>query len=159
MSYSTSSAIHRLRTMLAAEEAGTKERKQLADAESLLTELREFHADLSHWAPRWKSNLNDGVQITASPLWKLFRLPKWQKTLKETWQKLEKGDYDWAHLALTLRPNEVREKCKRDRSLAIAHHLEDLCEIQVPVPKKRAVKKAAKKAAKKGNSSEQEELL
>jgi hypothetical protein len=145
--------------MLAAEEAGTKERKQLADAESLLTELREFHADLSHWAPRWKPNLNDGVQITASPLWKLFRLPKWQKTLKETWQKLEKGDYDWAHLALTLRPNEVREKCKRDRSLAIAHHLEDLCEIQVPVPKKRAVKKAAKKAAKKGNSSEQEELL
>lgn len=34
-----------------------------------------------------KPDLDDGVQITAAPLWKLFRLPKWQKTLKETWQK------------------------------------------------------------------------
>jgi len=140
--------IHRYRTMVAAEEAGTRERKQLADAETLLTELREFHTDLSHWAPRWKPNLNDGVQITASPLWKLFRLPKWQKTLKETWQKLEKGDYDWAHLALTVWPDRVREKCKKDRSLAIAHDLEDLCEIKAPVPKKRAAKKAAKKKEK-----------
>ena len=140
--------IHRLRTMLAADEAGTKERKQLADAESLLTELREFHADLSHWAPRWKPNLNDGVQITACPLWKLFRLPKWQKTLKETWQDLEKGDYDWAHLALTLWPDRVRNKCKKDRSLAIAHDLEDLCEIKAPEPKKKEAKKAGKKAAK-----------
>ncbi len=149
-------AIYRLRTMIAADEAGTRERKQLADAESLLTELREFHADLTHWAPRWKPNLNDGVQITASPLWKLFRLPKWQKTLKETWQKLEKGDYDWAHLAHTLWPDRVREKCKKDRSLAIAHDLEVLCEIKAPEPKKKAAKKAAKK---KGEASEQEDLL
>ena len=152
-------AIHRLRTMIAAEEAGTRERKQLADAESLLDELREFHADLTHWAPRWKPNLNDGVQITASPLWKLFRLPKWQKTLKETWQKLEKGDYDWAHLAHALWPDRVREKCKHDRSLAIAHDLEALCEIQAPVPKKkRAAKKAAKKAPK-NPSEDQKKLL
>jgi hypothetical protein len=148
--------IHRLRTMVASDEAGTKERKQLADAESLLTELREFHADLTHWAPRWKPNLNDGVQITASPLWKLFRLPKWQKTLKETWQELEKGDYDWAHLAHSLWPDRVREKCKKDRSLAIAHNLEDLCEVKAPVPKKKAAKKAAKKM---GKTTEQEELL
>ncbi|NQW99432.1 hypothetical protein HQ447_02145, partial [bacterium] len=151
-------AIHRLRTMIAAEEAGTRERKQLADAESLLTELREFHTDLSHWAPRWKPNLNDGVQITASPLWKLFRLPKWQKTLRETWQKLEKGDYDWAHLALTLWPDRVREKCKKDRSLAIAHDLEDLCEIHAPLPKKRATKKAAKKTTK-NQSEDQQKFL
>jgi len=149
--------IHRLRTMLIADEAtSTRERKQLADAESLLTELREFHADLSHWAPRWKPNLNDGVQITACPLWKLFRLPKWQKTLKETWQKLEKGDYDWAHLALTLWPERVRAKCQHDRSHAIAHDLEDICEIKAPVTKKRAAKKAAKK---KGIASDQGDLL
>jgi hypothetical protein len=140
--------IHRYRTMVAAEEAGTRERKQLADAESLLDELRGFHADLSHWAPRWKPNLNDGVVITAAPLWSLFALKPWQKKLKETWQDLEKGYYDWAHLALTLWPDRVREKCKKDRSLAIAHDLEDLCEIQAPVPNKRAAKKAAKTKAK-----------
>ena len=64
-------------------------------------ELRDFHDELLRLAKLpWRPNLNDGVQITAAPLWKLFRLPKWQKTLKETWQKLEKGDYDWAHLAM-----------------------------------------------------------
>jgi hypothetical protein len=46
--------------------------------------------------------------------------------LKETWEKLEKGDYDWAHLAYTLWPTRVREKCKTDKSLAIAHGLEEL---------------------------------
>jgi hypothetical protein len=145
--------LHRYRTMVAADEAGTRERKQLADAETLLDELRALHTDLTHWAPRWKPNLNDGVQITASPLWKLFRLPKWQKTLKETWQKLEKSDYDWAHLALTLWPDRVREKCKKDRSLAIAHDLEEFCEVKPPAPKK---KRAEKKA---GKTPREEELL
>ena len=152
----TGEEIHRLRTMLAGDEGGTKERRLLTDAEALLDELRDLHAELTHWAPRWKPNLNDGVQITASPLWKLFRLPKWQKTLKETWQDLEKGDYDWAHLALTLWPDRVREKCRTDRSLAIAHDLEDLCEIQAPVPKKRAAKKAAKK---KGKADDQTDMI
>jgi hypothetical protein len=141
--------IHHLRTMLTADEAGTKERKQLADAETLLNELKDLHAELSLWAPKWKPNLNDGVLITASPLWKLFRLLKWQKALETCWKELNKGDYDWAHLALTLRPNEVREKCKSDRSLAIAHSLEDLCEIKAPEPKKkRAAKKVTKSKAK-----------
>jgi hypothetical protein len=94
--------IHRLRTMLGSDEGGTKERDRLAEQETFLNELKEMHAELSHWAPRWKPNLNDGVQITASPLWKLFRLPKWRKTLEATWQKLETGDYDWAHLAYSL---------------------------------------------------------
>ena len=44
--------------------------------------------------------------------------------LKDTWAKLEKGDYDWAHLAMAYWPDRVREKCKTDKSLAIAHDLE-----------------------------------
>ena len=32
----------------------------------------------------WKPNLNDGVQITMCPLWKLFGLTKWRKTLEAT---------------------------------------------------------------------------
>ena len=87
----------------------------------------------------WRPNLNDGVQITAAPLWKLFRLPKpkWQKTLKKTWEKLERGDYDWAHLAYTLRPDQVREKCKTDKSLAIARGLEGLYVEPPPSAKKK----------------------
>ncbi|MEN3941773.1 BREX-1 system adenine-specific DNA-methyltransferase PglX [Prosthecobacter sp. SYSU 5D2] len=148
--------IHRLRTMLSSDEGGSKEREQLKNAETLLNELKEMHVELSLWAPKWKPNLNDGVLITACPLWKLFRLPKWRKDLETCWKELEMGSYDWAHLALTIRPREVREKCKTDRSLAIAHELEELCEVKAREPKKRAAKKTAKKKSK---SSEQEDLL
>lgn len=127
----------RLGTILAANEGGARERKRLEELEDLRRELIELRSELELWAPKWEPNLNDGVLITAAPLWKLFRLPKWQKDLKACWQELEKGDYDWAHLAYTLWPDRVREKCQTDRSLAIAHGLEDLCEVKAPVKKAR----------------------
>jgi hypothetical protein len=64
--------------------------------------------------------------------------------LKETWEKLEKGDYDWAHLAMSYWPNRVREKCRTDKSLAIAHKLEDLYEP--PPEKPSAVRRGRKRA-------------
>ena len=69
--------------------------------------------------------MNDGVQITAAPLWELFRLPKWRNTLKVTWQNLESGEYDWAHLAYSIWPERVIRASHRDHSLAIAHDLEE----------------------------------
>ncbi|MFT2612539.1 hypothetical protein, partial [Escherichia coli] len=83
-----------------------------------------------------KPNHDDGVQISACPLWPLFRHKPWQKVLKDTWAKLEKGDYDWAHLAMNYWPERVREKCKTDKSLAIAHGLEDLYIEPEAAPKK-----------------------
>ena len=74
----------------------------------------------------YQPNLDDGVSINAAPLHRLFRLPKWAKDTREVWQKLERGDHDWAHLAYSIWPERVREKCRRDRSLAIAHGLEEL---------------------------------
>jgi hypothetical protein len=107
------------------------EEKELEFIQDLELELQEFRDELLRLAKLpWKPNLNDGVQITAAPLWKLFRLPKWQKTLKETWQTLEKGDYDWAHLAMTIWPDRVVPKCVKDRSLAIAHEVEELFWIE-----------------------------
>ncbi len=40
--------------------------------------------------------------------------------------KLVKGDYDWAHLAMHLWPERVVRKCATDASLAIAHGLEEM---------------------------------
>ena len=100
-----------------------REFEYLSDLE---LELRDLREELLRIAAFWKPNLNDGVQITAAPLWKLFRNKAWQKTLKGTWEKLEAGDYDWAHLAYSIWPDRVREKCKTDKSLAIAHELERL---------------------------------
>jgi hypothetical protein len=100
--------------------------RELARLSDLELELKEFRAELLRLAPIWKPNLNDGVQITAAPLWKLFQHRAWQRTLRETWEKLEAGDYDWAHLAMSFWPARVVPKCTTDRSLAIAHDVEDL---------------------------------
>lgn len=94
--------------------------------QALELELIELRDTLLHIAPTYQPNHDDGVQITAAPLWPLFRHKPWQKILRDTWAKLEKGDYDWAHLALSYWPDRVREKCKTDKSLAIAHDLEAL---------------------------------
>ena len=100
--------------------------KRLEALEALEPELRDLRDQLLAIAPRYRPNHDDGVPITAAPLWPLFRHKPWQKVLKDTWTKLEKGDYDWAHLAMAYWPDRVREKCKTDKSLAIAHGLEEL---------------------------------
>jgi hypothetical protein len=56
---------------------------------------------------------------------------------------LEKGDYDWAHLAMAYWPDRVREKCETDKSLAIAHDLEHLYIEPEPKPTKARGRKKA----------------
>jgi hypothetical protein len=110
----------------------------------LRSELVEFRDELLRIAQLpYKPNPNDGVLITASPLWKLFRLPKWQLDLKACWESLSKGEYDWAHLAYSIWPNRVKDACKTARSTAIAHGLEELCEVKAPEKKAKRGKKKA----------------
>jgi hypothetical protein len=101
------------------------EERDLERVTDLAAELHEFRDQLLEIAKIWKPNLNDGVQITAAPLWRFFRLKKWQTALRQTWEKLEAGDYDWAHLSLSIWPERVVRASHKDRSLAIAHDLED----------------------------------
>ncbi|ESR01152.1 hypothetical protein F753_01710 [Stutzerimonas chloritidismutans AW-1] len=116
--------------------------KQFEALQAFELELIELRDTLLKLAPTYKPNHDDGVQISAAPLWPLFRHKPWQKVLKDTWAKLEKGDYDWAHLAMNYWPERVREKCKTDKSLAIAHGLEDLyIEPEVAPKKTRGRKK------------------
>lgn len=117
--------------------------KQFEALQAFELELIELRDTLLKLAPTYKPNHDDGVQISAAPLWSLFRHKPWQKVLKDTWAKLEKGDYDWAHLAMNYWPERVREKCKTDKSLAIAHGLEDLyIEPEAKQKKTRGRKKA-----------------
>jgi hypothetical protein len=115
--------------------------KQFEALQAVELELIELRDTLLKLAPTYKPNHDDGVQISAAPLWPLFRHKPWQKVLKDTWAKLEKGDYDWAHLAMNYWPERVREKCKIDKSLAIAHGLEDLFIEPEAKPKKARGKK------------------
>jgi len=116
---------------------------ELAKLTDIETELKDFCDELLRIAKFWKPNLNDGVQITAAPLWKLFQHKQWKKKLKETWENMEKGDYDWAHMAYTIWPERVLRKCHEDHSLAIAHHVEEVLWTKVEV-----------KVDRNGNSSE-----
>ncbi|WP_426424206.1 hypothetical protein [Bradyrhizobium genosp. A] len=119
------------------------EDRKLEALQLLQSELIELRDTLLQIAPSYRPSHDDGVQITAAPLWPLFRHRPWQKLLKETWTKLENGDYDWAHLAFGYWPERVREKCKTDKSLAIAHDLELFYVEPSPKPAKSRGKKGA----------------
>jgi hypothetical protein len=61
-----------------------------------------------------------------APLWRLVPQHRpWQRELKSRWDELNAGKHDWAHLAMHLWPERVVPKCATDRSLAIAHGLND----------------------------------
>src|SRR6478609_9478581 len=107
--------------------ATAAQRKTLAAQEAVVDELRAFLDEVKCVAPLWKPNLDDGVIINFAPLWRLVPHNKsWQKELRSTWDALCDGKYDWAHLAMHLWTERVVPKCAKDRSIAIAHGLEDV---------------------------------
>ena len=103
------------------------QRKTIADQKSFVDELRAFLDEVRSVAPVWSPHFDDGVVVNFSVLWRLVPQHKsWQKELKSTWEGICAGEYDWSHLAMHLWPERVIPKCAEDRSLAIAHGLEDL---------------------------------
>ncbi|GAB4297829.1 MAG: hypothetical protein Fur0034_08080 [Desulfuromonadia bacterium] len=121
---------------------------RLGEARTFLGELRDLREELLRIAALpYKPDLNDGVIINAAPFHGLFRLRSWAKDTEDCWKKLAKGDYDWAHLAYTIWPDRVRKVCRTDRSIAIAHGLEDLCEVEAPESKKKGGRGRRKKEA------------
>ena len=102
------------------------QRRELEQQESFLSELRGLKAEVARVAPLWRPDLDDGVLLNFAPLWRLVpQLSSWQTECRNAWDKLIDEHYDWAHLAMHLWPERVVPKCQTDRSLAIAHGLED----------------------------------
>ena len=100
--------------------------RELEEQENFVFELRQLADEIQRVAPLWSPDLDDGIVIAMSPLWRLVpRHKAWQKELRSKWQDLQSGKYDWAHLAMHLWPERVVPKCAEDRSLAIAHDLEN----------------------------------
>ncbi len=106
-------------------------RGQLDTQASFVGELRAMLEEVQRVAPIWNPNLDDGVLINFSPLHRLVPQNKpWQQELRTTWAALARGEYDWAHLAMHLWPERVVPRCATDRSLAIAHGLEEVFWLQ-----------------------------
>ena len=112
-------------TQDAGSEPSASQRKEVDAQERFVAELRSMHDEVALVAPLWSPDLDDGVIVNFSLLWRLVPQHRaWQEECRSTWDKLRKGDFDWAHLAMHLWPERVVPKCADDRSLAIAHGLE-----------------------------------
>ncbi len=119
---------------LAAAATGRARQRARKEAEALqaaLNDLAAFAEALERVLQRdYEPDLDDGVLINLAPLYELVPWPR-RKTvagrrmseLEATWRALEAGEYDWAHMAMRYWPDRVREKARRDKSLAIAHGL------------------------------------
>ena len=104
-----------------------RERDEIADQESLVEELRMVLDEVRRIAPLWNPDLDDGIVLVMAPLWRLVPIHRaWQRELQSKWDELAAGKYDWAHIAMHLWPERVVPKCAIDRSLAIAHGLENV---------------------------------
>jgi hypothetical protein len=102
------------------------QREAIEKQEAFVSELEGFVEELGRVAPLWNPDLNDGVIINYAPLWRMIGHTAWRKSVKDCWDSLCAGDYDWSHLAMHLWPERVVPKCAEDASLAIAHGLDEV---------------------------------
>lgn len=105
--------------------------KAIGAQEEFVAELTALRDELAMIAPMWNPVHDDGVVLHAALLWRVTRDAGWQKECREKWEGLAAGKYDWAHIAMHLWPERVVPKCREDRSLAIAHGLEERFWVEI----------------------------
>lgn len=94
----------------------------------------------------YEPNHDDGVPVTSCPLVNLISHRAWKAECQSNLEELNKGNYDWSHLAMSMYPARVTKKAKKDWCMALTHGLEHLCENK---PKE---KKPRKKKEENSNS-------
>lgn len=105
----------------------TRVQRELDAAVAQREDVAEFARRLAAITDRgYAPDLDDGVILNMAPLWEV--IPAWSAEPKKSWEALERGDYDWAKIAMRYWPERVEAKCRTDKSLAIAHGRLDLYE-------------------------------
>ena len=126
----------RLNAALAAHDK-TQESQIRAEQEQVEGMMDELNRIL---AIGYVPNHDDGVPVTAAPLLHLAASRPWRVECEKNMELLEKGDYDWSHLAMSMYPARVTQKAKKDWCMALTHGLEHICENK-PKEKKARKKK------------------
>ena len=108
--------------------------KDQEDLETKLLDLEAFEAAIRRILEQknergetvgWAPEIDDGVILNLAPLREL--MPSWKEPEK-FWQELAEGNYDWSYTAMRYWPDRVLEKCRNNRSYAIAHGRMDVYE-------------------------------
>ena len=106
--------------------------KDLEDLETKLLDLEAFEAAIRRVLEQkdergetvgWAPEIDDGIILNLAPLREL--MPSWKEPEK-FWQELDEGKYDWSYTAMRYWPDRVLEKCKTNKSFAIAHNRLDV---------------------------------
>ena len=99
--------------------------KRIGEFTEILDDVREFQKLLKYISEErgYQPHIDDGVLLNMAPLREL--IPSWQAEPKKAWLALKRGDYDWSYQAMDHWPERVKEKCKTNKSYAIAHGLDD----------------------------------
>lgn len=126
----------RLNAALAAHDK-TQESQIRAEQEQVEGMMDELNRIL---ATGYVPNHDDGVPVTAAPLLHLAASRPWRVECEKNMELLEKGDYDWSHLAMSMYPARVTQKAKKDWCMALTHGLEHISENK-PKEKKARKKK------------------
>lgn len=124
----------RLNAALAAHDK-TQESQIRAEQEQVEGMMDELNRIL---AAGYVPNHDDGVPVTAAPLLHLAASRPWRVECEKNMELLEKGDYDWSHLAMSMYPARVTQKAKKDWCMALTHGLEHICENK---PKEKEARK------------------
>jgi hypothetical protein len=102
----------------AAEREATALGDQLRQLDDFARAVKRLADDGYRPAANW---IDDGVILRLAPLHEL--IPLWKAEPKKHWDRLQRGDFDWSHIAMHYWPDRVREKCRTSKSFAIAHGL------------------------------------
>jgi hypothetical protein len=102
----------------------------------------------------FRPHLDDGAVMNAGPLAAWFQHGGWREKAEAAWAEVNRGDHDWAHLAMWLRRDQVLAKCQAEKDIAIAHGRLDLY-TPPPEPARRGrLKRAGTQLALPGAADE-----
>ncbi len=137
-----SSIRKRIQDIKVTAERSRNEEKELEKLGGLEAELLDMHDELLRVAQFWVPNLDDGVQLNAEAIASLFGHTSWKRKLNKVSLELEQGKYDWSKQAYKRWPERVLNKCYQDRSIAIAHNVDNELweEVEVAVGRTKRTK-------------------